>query len=168
MNPFARLFWSVIFILAGGTAIAVFGKVASLQCTRIEPIRVDCQLTASGILGTKTTTIAQLQDAALETSRSHSRQPRRRNSDRPNRDRNDPTYRVILIGQNGRIPLTEYYSSGRSGHENKVKKIRTFLNTSTQKQLKIEQDSRWLIYPVGGIFMAIGLAVLCGARVQQR
>lgn len=169
MNPIARFFWSVIFILAGGTAIAFFGKVARLQCHRLEPIRVDCQLTSSGLLGKNTTAIAQLQGAEIEMNRNNNRRRTNRGNtrDRSN-NRDNLTYRVMLIAANDRTPLTEYYSSGRSGHEKKVKTIRNFLNNSTEKNLVIKEDSRWLIYPIGGLFVLLGLAILFGAPVKQR
>ncbi len=143
------------FFLAGLVVILFLGKLTQLECNRLEPTQVACQLTASGILNTRTTNIpvGELQGAEIETSQ---------DSD------GDITYRVALITRQGRLPLTDSYSAGLgTNHQQNTNQINTFLSRADQENLVIQQDDRWFAFIFGGIFMLVGSGIIAGGLFNQ-
>ena len=63
-----------------------------------------------------------------------------------NEDSDGDTYRVVLITENGRIPLSEVYSSGERGKRARANQINAFLSNPEQMSLRIQQDHRWFAY----------------------
>ena len=131
-----------IFFFAGLAVTLLAGKVATLNCDRIEPTQITCELTSSGLLSHNVKSIEQLKGAELESKRS-----------RRTRSRN--TYRVALLAKSGKIPLTDVYSSGGSSSRN-VALINNFVNNPGANNLKIKEDHRWVAYPFGLLFMLVG------------
>jgi len=68
-----------------------------------------------------------------------------------------PLYQVILLTATEKIPLSLYGTVDREKQEVMADQINTFLNTSPETSLVIEQDSRWFIYFLGSFFIIIGL-----------
>lgn len=140
------LFFGPTFFFAGLALMIVFGKVATLNCDRLESTQITCELTRSGLLSRNVKSIGKLKGAELEVGGDTD---------------SDPTYRVVLIADNGKIPLNDIYSSSGSSGEN-VARINAFVNNIGETKLKIKQDYRWFAYPFGGIFMLAGtFAFLC-------
>ncbi|MEN9252904.1 MAG: hypothetical protein Q6K99_05745 [Thermostichales cyanobacterium BF4_bins_65] len=74
-------------------------------------------------------------------------------------DEGDSTYRIVLLTDSGRVPLTEYYSSGLQKHRVLKDKVDQFIN-SNQPHLDISQDDRWMGVLIGGSFSGFGLLFL--------
>jgi hypothetical protein len=137
------LLFGVPFLVSGLAVMLLLGKLTTLDCKRVEPTQVACNLTSAGLLGKQTTSIpaGQLQGADVGVSRG---------------DDGD-TYRVILVTKTmSIIPLTGVYSSGYGGKRQKADRINAFVNDSSQMSLTIQQDDRWFAYIFGGIFTLVG------------
>jgi hypothetical protein len=141
-----------LFFIGGGIFIIImFSKLTILECLRSEPStnQGQCQLISQGIIGSKTTktiAIKSLQGAKIEESR---------DSD------GDSTYRVVLLTQEGNIPFTKDYSSGKFGKEKNMNEVRNFLSNKNQTSLKLKQDDRWW-FIVGVAFGIIGISLVLG------
>jgi hypothetical protein len=134
------------FFLAGLAVILFFGKVATLQCTRLEPKQVRCEYIVSGLLTKKSIQIpvGELQGADVEV----------------NQDSDGNTYRITLLTQNqGRVPFTDSFSSGREKYS-KANQIKAFVNDPEQMSLQVNQDDRWFAYPFGSIFAIAGGSII--------
>ena len=70
----------------------------------------------------------------------------------------DDTYRVVLFIDGQRVPVTGYYSSGRSSKSQMVQEIDRFLGDADQASLEIHQDAGFFGLFFGGIFVVVGLA----------
>ncbi len=70
----------------------------------------------------------------------------------------DDTYRVVLLIGEERIPVTGYYSSGRSSKSQMVQEIDRFLGDADQASLEIHQDAGQFGLFFGGMFVVVGLA----------
>lgn len=75
----------------------------------------------------------------------------------------DSVYRLELLTDSGRIPLTQLKSSDRRGKRRKAEIINGFLSNPEQQTLKIVQDDRWFALLLGGGLTAAGLRLLIGA-----
>ena len=137
---------SLIFITIGVAAAIFFGKRVTLQCDRIQPDQVACELTATSILGTQSTAIPQGQLKGAEVQK----------SSRVNTSSNSKTYRIVLVTQTGRIPMTRAYTLGKKGKQDKANQIDAFLRNPAQKSLTVRQDNRWTAYILGGAFVLAG------------
>ena len=133
-----------IFLGLGLVYILVTGKLTTLKCDRIEPTQVNCEITLSGLLGNQTTQIKQLQGAEVKE---------RLDSDGDN-------HRVLLITQEGKIPITNLRTSRILREDSNIAKINTFIHNSAESSLKIQEDDRWIAYPVGIMLMLVGGGVL--------
>ncbi len=138
------MIFAFAFIPAGLLLVILFGKVTILECNYSRQNQIVCQLESSGLLGKKLTKIKQIQGTEVEV----------------NSDSDGDTYRVVIISKNGKIPLTDYYSSGRLGKYRQVEQINYFINNPETPNLKIKNDGRWFAYPSGGIFILIGIITL--------
>ncbi len=145
MAKIQSLLFSLTFIAVGLMSIILFGKVTNLDCNRYQKNQITCQLESSGLLGKKLTEIKQIQGSEVKRRRS---------------DDGDYTYRVLIKYENGETPLTDYYSSGRSEKYEQVEQINSFINNPEIPNLKVKNDKRWLAYPLGGIFIVIGVITL--------
>ncbi|MCG8367276.1 MAG: hypothetical protein MJA27_28550 [Pseudanabaenales cyanobacterium] len=141
-------------LLLGGGAICFlfFAKLTELECKRLEPPtnQGQCQLVSHGVFSSDTTTISikSLQGAKIQESRD---------------SENDTTYRVVLLTAEGSFPFNKVYSSGRSGKQQKVGQIRSFVENTHQVNLKLKQDDRWLGYLFGVIFGGLGFLLVSSA-----
>ncbi|NET31538.1 MAG: hypothetical protein F6K19_06000 [Cyanothece sp. SIO1E1] len=158
LQPKNRLLDYAILILFGSTffgvglgTIIIFGKLAVLKCDRIEPTQVTCELISSDLLGQDVAVIRRLQGAEVDVSS----------------DSDSDTYRIVLIANSKRIPLTKAYSAGASGKYQKVDQINTFINNSAASSLKIQEEHRWFAYPFGGVFMLCGGGITLTFLLQK-
>lgn len=73
----------------------------------------------------------------------------------------DYTYKVMLITDEGRIPLSNMSSSDRSSHRKNANKINNYVN-SYQEDLAIEQSGT-IIKVFGFVFAGVGALMLLGS-----
>jgi len=142
LGAFGVLF-GLPFLVGGMIAALTIGQHSLLTCDRLEPKQVECELKTKSLLAERTTRIpvGHLQQAEVEV----------------NRDGDGDTYRVALITQAGRVPLTEVYSAGIGfNHRGTVEKINAFLQDPEQMTLTVKEDYRWFGYLFGGIFVIAG------------
>ncbi len=154
-NFLSRFFISLFgipFVLGGLAVLIFFDKLTTLKCHRLEPTQVACEVIASGLFGKKITSIpaGQLQSATVEV----------------NRTSDGGSYRIALITKNKTIPFTFLYHSG-TGKYQKAKQINAFLNNPQQMSLKIQEDDRWLAYPLGGVFALVGGGIIFGSLMWK-
>lgn len=122
--------------------ISLSRELATLKCDRTNRTQVTCELTSSSFLGKNVIAIRQLYRAELQRNHYHER--------------------VILMTENGKIPLTRAY--GGSSHLQKATQINDFINNSVESSLKIQVDQRdWfgslIFFLFGGIAMLIGSGI---------
>jgi hypothetical protein len=137
--------FGLIFAGVGFSMITSFGKVITIQCDRIAPIQSQCQLKSAGFFGmaAQEKPLNGLQGATVDRS-SGSR---------------GSTFRVVLLTNEGKVPFTDYYSSGENGKREIATRISTFLASSQTSSLKLQQDDRWFMFAFGSLFVVAGLAV---------
>ncbi|HIK18625.1 MAG TPA: hypothetical protein IGS53_25555 [Leptolyngbyaceae cyanobacterium M33_DOE_097] len=142
LGTFGVLF-GLPFLVGGIIAALTIGQRSLLTCDRLEPKQVECELKTNSFLAERTMRIpvGHLQGAEVEVN-----------------DGDDgDTYRVALITQGGRVPLTEVYSAGIGfNHRGKVEQINAFLQNPEQMTLTVQEDYRWFAYLFGGIFVIVG------------
>lgn len=114
------------FLLKGLLMGLLLGRVATLNCDRVGPAQVTCELRSSSLLA-GSTSITQLQGAEVEGN-SYSDDL--------------PTFRVVVITEDGNIPLTRSFTSGVSKKQENVDRINAFVKTSTEPSLRIQEDQR--------------------------
>lgn len=135
-----------IFWLVGGLFIAT-GFVPSLfigdQTLECDRATQRCQIERSTLWQTTSEqfSLNHLEAAEVDVSR---------DSD------GDRTYRVLLQTYEGSIPLTTYFSSGRSMHSNQVQTINAFLQDANQPSLLIRQNDSWIGLLFSGVFTLLG------------
>ena len=141
-------FTITILVLLIGLGIILFrGQKTTLNCRRIEPTRITCELTPSGFLSKNISTIKQPRRAELEPSESSN---------------GDINYTLILITRSERIPLTNLSPSQKN-----IDKINTFIK-KTEDQLLTIQKIRWPTYIRGGLLMLTGgFFTLAGASIKE-
>jgi hypothetical protein len=136
------------FLGLGIAAILFMGEKATLRCWREIPPQATCQLTTTRLLETRVVELpGQLQGAEIDVSEV---------SD------GDDTYRVVLHTDRETVPMTGIYTSGRRGHQQDADRIDAFVRDAAQTQLQVSQDSRWLVYGIGGLFAVVGGALTVG------
>lgn len=137
--------FGLIFSGVGLSVIMGFGKVITLNCDRIAPVQSNCQLKSAGLLGIspQERKLEALEGAKVERSDSS----------------DGAAFRVVLLTNQGEIPFTDYYSSGENGKQEIATQISTFLGNSQASSLTLQQDDRWFMFMVGGVFVVAGLAV---------
>jgi hypothetical protein len=155
---------------------------------RLEASQVNCEINSSGLLGKRNTPIGTgIKQAQIEVNRgddsdtyflsdnetssltdyyflgnsrakievnignSHSQIEVSQGDD-------SDTYRVSLLTNNGNIPLTDYYSSGKS-HFQRAKQINEFIRNQKQMSLIIKQDDRWFFLPLS-LFLLVGIGCI--------
>ncbi|MGB3491969.1 MAG: hypothetical protein WBA57_04535 [Elainellaceae cyanobacterium] len=146
LRPWVIWSFSAMFIGCGLLPIALTSK-QELTCDRA-PAPGQCELQGQKLFGNatlKTFQLPQIQRAVLESSR---------DSD------GDPTYRVVLLTEAGKVPFMSEYQSGRSRHQDNADKINAFLQNSEQLSLYVEHDDRWSYLLVLLISSGTGLILL--------
>ncbi len=143
------LLFGTIFFVPGWVILILVGKLTTLKCHRLEPNQVPCEVIVSGLFGKEITSIptGQLESATVEV-----------------RKLKDGliTYRIVLITKNKNIPFALSDSSEGEKYQKykKVKQINNFLNNSEEMSLKIQEDERWSIYPLGGSLILMGGGII--------
>jgi hypothetical protein len=137
--------FGLIFAGIGLAVITGFGKVVTLNCDRVAPVQSNCQLKSAGLLG------ISLQGRKLEALEG-AKVERSDSSD-------GAAFRVVLVTNQGEVPFTDYYSSGENGKQEIATQISTFLGNSQASSLTLQQDDRWFMLMIGGVFVVVGLAV---------
>lgn len=137
-----------VFTTVGLAVGLTLGGETTLECDRTLP-SAQCQITSSSWIETHTQTLPVNQMLGAEVESSHS-------SD------GGYTYRVVMLTQEGRVPLTDVYSSGMTHYSDQAKQINQFLQNPDQPHLRLRQDNRWwgLLFLVA--FGGGGLAILFG------
>ncbi|MDF1515785.1 MAG: hypothetical protein P1S60_18405 [Anaerolineae bacterium] len=128
------------FIVTAGTIYLLFGQVATLECERQIEARPSCIVSRSLAGFTyKEQAISGLIDAWVDAST---------DSD------DDPIYRVVLETDQGSIPLTTFYSSGRQMKIQAATSIDSYLVNREQKVYSLQYGGNSLLMPI--IFGIIG------------
>ena len=142
-----HLIFGAALCSAGLMVILAFGELATLNCDRIKPTKIACELTKSSLLGKDVTAIKEIQGAELERGA-----------------------RILLIADGKRIPLTEIYNYSEGEEErlkNKVNRINAFINNPEELSLKVQQDFRLVSYLIGGVFLVIGVLITLYALLNK-
>nr|WP_290223594.1 transmembrane domain-containing protein [Trichocoleus desertorum] len=137
--------FGLIFAGIGLAVITGFGKVVTLNCDRTAPTESNCQLKAAGVfsLTPQERKLEALEGAKVERSNSS----------------DGAAFRVVLLTNQGEVPFTDYYSAGENGKQEIATQISTFLGNSQASSLTLQQDDRWFMLMIGGVFVVVGLAV---------
>ncbi len=156
MGCCGTMVFGTVFVSVGIGVMLVASKLYTFDCERLNPPsnQGQCEWVAQGLLGSDRSTlpIETLEDADVEESR---------NSDE------GTTYRVVIRTTEGTFPLSNSYSSGRSGKDDITSEIRSFITTETQATLSVQQDDRWFGYLFGGIFGGVGALMILGAPLAM-
>lgn len=96
-------------------------------------------------MGSQTTLIPLegLQNATVETSS----------------DSDGDTYRVVLMTNEGVIPMTNSFESRYGSKQELAGKINNFLSNPNERFLLAEEKSWWVLYLIGGVFLLPGIGV---------
>jgi hypothetical protein len=144
---FRRLF--IETLLTGiGIGLLLWSGPTKLNCQRVEPKQIVCQLSTPGWLGLGIwwdKSIRNLQDVRLT------------------RDVDDGVYfQVILQTSDGEVPLRQYKTSGWDNTEETVDRIKTFLKDPAINSLSVLQVDwlQWFGLVPGVFFSLIGLRLL--------
>lgn len=148
--------FGAIFVAVGGGVAFQLGQVTTLQCDRLTN---RCEIRRQSLLNQNRQSFAtlDLQEAfvaekLVEVS-----------SDRL--ERANEMYRVVLIINNGEVPLTDYFSDNRQPKSAIVAEINTFILQPERLTISVEQDNRLSAYIAGGICAVVGLVVIaCSLR----
>lgn len=142
-------FWlpSCSLIAFGLISLSLNYNVASLRCDRLKAKEGTCQLTRSGLLGSKTKEIqlAAMQGAKVESI--------------------GYTSRVLLLTDVGVVPFTgkcTYWGKQEAIASN----INYYLKNSQQKLLNFTQDDRWL-GSLGALLLAGGIGIIVFASSES-
>ncbi|WP_299484647.1 hypothetical protein [Acaryochloris sp. IP29b_bin.137] len=143
--------FGVLIILMGN----IFSPKVHLSCNRAtvdsfftERTQIICShvesniLTASNVLKEKITQIKYLQSAKLGYCRSCE---------------NGGSFRVVLIANHTKIPLTPDYIYSKSVVARQVAEIKAFINNPGEATLDIYEEHRWLYYLVGFAITTLGI-----------
>ncbi len=146
-----------VLVLMGFVAIFFVGRSSTLVCERIELNRINCQLAKEFLgIGLKQEKIRQLQSAKVEISEGSV-------SGGPGGGIGEDNYRVMLVGNSGNIPLTDYYSSGRIGKQTTASLINAFIANRSQPRLELRETGVFG-FVIGGFFVVAGFIVICLGR----
>ncbi|HSM54859.1 MAG TPA: hypothetical protein VK879_01790 [Candidatus Sulfomarinibacteraceae bacterium] len=142
-------FMGWIFIGAGLLALYVFGQQYTLSCSRLEMENPDCVREARwlGLIQTGERTIESLSGASVGESC----------------DEDGCTYRVNLHAAEGQVPLSGFYSSGRSEKERQAQRINDFVAETDIKTFELETERSIWIVLFTGIFILVGLGLILSA-----
>ncbi len=135
-----------IFFVVGLAIMSSWAKLTTLKCDRLTPTQVACELTSSSLLEKHITPIpvGEFQGAELKVKESS----------------NGTTYGVTLLTKKKDIPLSDWRSSSKKVKYKKVKEINDFIRNPEQMSLRIQQDDRWFVNALGGIFALSGSSVI--------
>jgi hypothetical protein len=133
-------------IIFGGIGIVTmyaFGQTVALSCSRDwqpDPCRIERTWLSIPV---KTTSLHSLLESYLDESS----------------DSDGTSYRVMLVTQEGNVPLTSSYSSNYSQQLNIVREINAFLGNREQRTLEVESSGTFSLV-FGLVFVFVGVGVL--------
>jgi hypothetical protein len=147
-RPF--IFWLLgsFLTIVGVVIIILFSKTSTLICERGLSNQGHCELKHSHFFISKQIVFSIKDLKEVRVVKSYSRWMI---------GVQEPEYRVILITATEKIALTPYGTTERAQQDAMAAKINGFLQHVNITTLAIEQDNRWLIFLIGGIFILIGL-----------
>jgi hypothetical protein len=149
------LILGLILVVAGLAVMFFFARVAELECSRPEPSTVQCvkEIKWLGVVSMNKETIRDVRGAQVDESC----------------DEDGCTYRVRVIASQGDVPLTGYYSSGRSAKERTADQINAYVARGGEEPLTVSDGSVILGALVGGAFAVAGLiAAVAGVLGRVR
>ena len=136
-------FWYISFL-----SVSILFPQVHLSCNRanvlsvdIEPTQIVCSLVSSNLWSKNVNMLDHLQSA--ETDASYMQRHK--------------VYRVVLITNSKKIPLTKEYISSKSEISQHAAEIRTFINNPGESSLNIYEDHRLIPYLVGVGFIIFGV-----------
>ncbi len=143
------------FVLAGIVVLFFFGRSSTMVCERTESNRIDCQI-ATEILGVglKQEKIRQLQSANVEVSKGEGSVY----TGRVNVSAVD-TYRVMLVGNSGNVPLTDSYYSDQTGMQTTAGLINAFIGNRSHPRFELRETSTIALL-IGGVLIVAGVGVI--------
>lgn len=141
-----------------GVLIILFGNAFSprvhLSCNHAtidsffsKRTQVICRLIESNILNEKITQIEHVKNAKLDYCRSCE-------------DSVSGIFRVILIANRKKVPLTPDYIYRKSVVSQQVAEIKEFINNPGEATLNIYEEHRWLYYLVGFATIILGIYMI--------
>jgi hypothetical protein len=144
-RPFIHWLLGSFLTIVGLVIIILFSKTSMLICERglSDQDQGHCELKHSHFVISKQIVFSLNDLKDVQVVKSHSVQ--------------GSEYRVILITPTEKIALTPYGTTERAEQDAMAAKINRFLKQIDETRLVIEQDNRWLIFLIGGIFIVIGL-----------
>lgn len=142
-------FMGWILIGAGILVLYIFGQTYTLSCQRLEMENPTCVREARwmGRIQIGERTIEGLSGASVGESC----------------DDDGCTYRVNLHAEEGQVPLTGYFSSGRDEKERTAQRINDFVAEPDVKTLEVEAGGGLWVVLFMGLFMLAGLGMVIGA-----
>lgn len=144
--------WVMSGVLMGvglGTGALLMGR-STFDCDRTQSDQ--CTITHDYLLRYRTESfpLVTLQGAEVQTA--------------PASDSND-TYRLLLLTREGPVPFTQSFSSNWSRYTSQANQVTRFVQTPSQPQVRLHQDSRWLGLLVLLSFGGVGLLMLINNKV---
>lgn len=148
-NPLVLFFMGVTFTIVGAAIVLFFACKTTLICERTATDQGICTLTQDKIWGDteRKIDISDILGAYVEERHSE----------------DGTTYCVILETSTGEIDFSNAYSSGHSDKNQIASQINNFVKDKSQNNLYLEQDDRWLIFLIGGIFFIAGVGMILGS-----
>ena len=146
-TPVVLFFMGIIFLASGLAVIYFMGKDINFMCSRSAD---SCIIEETNVFG-KTEVVETLELRKLAGAEVIEK----RGSD------GDYTYKVVLITNQGRIPISEISSSNHRAHRENAKKINSYVNSYDEK-LEIEQSGTFAKI-FGFVFAGVGCLLLLGS-----
>ncbi len=130
--------WTTIL----GTVLVVRGgmfllnpQLATLECDRLQSLGI-CKLVVSGLRGETVTPfpLNRLEKADVQ--------------------KHGKSSQLVLLTSDGKLYFP--INNGFSFTDDKASEINVFVQNSEAKSLKLEQDNRWFVYPLGASLIVLG------------
>jgi len=147
LGAFGLFLMGVIFTAVGLSVVYFFGNDIELNCNRTVN---RCVIEKTNVFGE-----TEVQETIRLSSLAGAEVIEKRDSD------GDYTYKVVLITDEGRIPLSGISSSDRSAHSKNAREINNYVN-SYDEELEVEQSGTF-IRIFGFVFAGIGGLMLLGS-----
>lgn len=147
--PIYLSFLGYVLLTDGWSLKVSAGKGTLLTCDRQESPQVTCELTAFDWRREQITEISRgkLQSAEV----------------RVQSNRDGYRSRVVLITEDGELPLTNYLSTGERQKHRDAERINAFVSDPEQTALIIPSNYRWSTFFQGVIYICIGSILIGGS-----
>ena len=149
-RPIALWLAGSFFTIIGVVIIILLSKASTFACERALPNQGRCELTHSNFVLSRTAVLPIQDLKGAEVVMTHTRQM-------DSFFLRQPHYRVLLLTQTEKIPLTLYGTTNHEPQDAIAAEINAYLNNPHETSLLIAWDNRWLAYILGGIFIVVGL-----------